>query len=201
MAKDAIPYLIPFLLISGGFFYFQATGIGLLFLGLAFFVAFFFRDPERVIPPEPGAIVSPADGKVVKISCEEDGTTRLSIFLSVFNVHINRAPISGLVKAVHYRRGKFKVAFDEAASFENEQNLITLANGPIEISVSQIAGILARRIVCWCKPGDQLERGQRIGLIKFGSRVDVFFPPGVVLEVQVGDRVWGASSILGRMNS
>ncbi len=201
MAKDAIPYLIPLLVTSSGLFYFQAIGMGLFILGLAFFVAYFFRDPERIIPVEPGVVVSPADGKVVKISTHADGTTRLSIFLSVFNVHINRAPISGLVKTVQYRRGKFKVAFDEAASIENEQNLIIVANGSIEVSFSQIAGILARRIVCWCRPGDQLERGQRIGLIKFGSRVDVFLPPGVILEVKVGDKVRGASSILGRMNS
>jgi phosphatidylserine decarboxylase len=201
MAKDAIPYLIPLLVTSSGLFYFQAIGMGLFFLGLAIFVAYFFRDPERIIPVEPGVVVSPADGKVVKISTHADGTTRLSIFLSVFNVHINRAPISGLVKTVQYRRGKFKVAFDEAASIENEQNLIIVANGSIEVSFSQIAGILARRIVCWCRPGDQLERGQRIGLIKFGSRVDVFLPPVVILEVKVGDKVRGASSILGRMNS
>jgi phosphatidylserine decarboxylase len=201
MAKDAIPYLIPLLLISGGLFYIQVAGIALLFLGLAIFVAFFFRDPNRIVPLEAGVIVSPADGKVVGISSQADGTTRLSIFLSVFNVHINRAPIAGQVKAVQYKRGKFKVAFDDSASLENEQNLITLADGSMEISFSQIAGILARRIVCWCKPGEQLERGQRIGLIKFGSRVDVFLPPNVSLAVKLGDKVRGASSILGRENS
>jgi len=201
MAKDAVPYLIPLFLISGGLFYFHAFILSSCVLGLAIFVAFFFRDPERNIPAELGIIVSPADGRVVRISPEKDGKIRMSIFLSIFNVHINRAPIGGVVKSVDYRHGKFKVAFDAAASLENEQNLITISDGKTEIVFSQIAGILARRIVCWCKPGDQLERGQRIGLIKFGSRVDLLFPPGVVFSVQIGDRVRGGSSVLGRMNS
>lgn len=198
MAKDAIPYLIPLGLISAAFLMFHFLATGTVFLVLTLFIAYFFRDPHRCIPSEPGLIVSPADGKVVRILNRDDGTIQLSIFLSVFNVHINRAPIAGTVRHVKYFPGKFKVAFDATASLENEQNQISISDGKMEITISQIAGILARRIVCWCKPGDQLDRGVRVGLIKFGSRVDVFFPAGVCLQVQVGDRVRGGSSILGR---
>jgi phosphatidylserine decarboxylase len=200
MAKDAIPYLIPLGLITSALLLFHLMVVGAVFLLLTLFVAYFFRDPHRVIPSDPGIIVSPADGKVVRILNREDGTVQLSIFLSVFNVHINRAPIAGTVSRVNYRPGKFKVAFDAAASLENEQNQISISDGKLEITFSQIAGILARRIVCWCNPGDCLERGVRIGLIKFGSRVDVFFPARVGLQVQVGDRVRGGSSILGRFD-
>jgi phosphatidylserine decarboxylase len=199
MAKEAYPFLIPLLILSGLLFYAGMKWPASAFLALALFVAYFFRDPERVIPIDKDAIVSPADGKIVGIAAEPDGTTRVSIFLSVFNVHINRAPIAGEVESVQYLPGKFKVAFDPAASAENEQNVLVIRSGSDRIKFSQIAGILARRIVCWKKPGDLVAKGERVGLIKFGSRVDIFLPEHVALSVKLGDKVQGGASVIGRI--
>jgi phosphatidylserine decarboxylase len=143
--------------------------------------------------------VSPADGKIVDILAEADGTTRISIFLSIFDVHVNRAPIGGRVESVSYLPGRFKAAFDSSASIENEQNVLVIDGGSYRIKFSQIAGILARRIVCWKKPGDSVRKGERIGLIKFGSRVDTFLPQDVRVAVKLGDKVRGGSSIIGRL--
>jgi phosphatidylserine decarboxylase len=200
MAKEAYPFLIPPAVVAGLGFAFGITVIGWLFLLLAVFVAFFFRDPERSIPIEPAAIVSPADGKVVNISSESDGSTRVSIFLSVFNVHINRSPIGGKVESIHYLPGKFKVAFNEQASLENEQSIWLIDDGLRKVKFSQIAGILARRIVSWKRPGETVEKGERVGLIRFGSRVDIFLPKDVTIGVSLGDTVQGGSSIVGRFN-
>jgi phosphatidylserine decarboxylase len=199
MAKDAYPFLIPSLAVALLFLGLGFTWAGSMFLGLSLFIACFFRDPDRTIPAEAGAIVSPADGKVVAVETQPDRTTRVSIFLSVFNVHINRAPIAGHVESVRYVPGRFKVAFDAAASVENEQNILVIDSGSYKIKFSQIAGILARRIVCWKKPGDAVEKGERIGLIRFGSRVDIFLPEGVLLATKQGDKVEGGSSIIGRL--
>lgn len=198
MARDAYSYLIPLSLLAILLFAFGLKWPGVFFAGAGLFIVFFFRDPERSIPADSGAIVSPADGKVVGVSPEADGTTRVSIFLSVLDVHINRAPISGVVESVRYLPGKFKVAFDASASVENEQNVLVIAQGSYRIKFSQIAGILARRIVCWKSAGDAVAKGERIGLIKFGSRVDIFLPEKVALAVRLGDRVQGGSSIIGR---
>jgi len=198
MAKEAFPLIMPLALGALFFFLFGAELGGYFFTGLSLFVAFFFRDPERTVSSDDTAIVSPADGKVVRISAENDGMTRVSIFLSLFNVHINRSPIAGSVEMVTYRPGKFKVALDARASVENEQNVLVIGNGIHHIKFSQIAGILARRIVCWKKVGDQVEKGERIGLIKFGSRVDIFFPQDVALAVNLGDKVKGGSTVIGR---
>ena len=169
---------------------------------LAIFFVQFFRDPERAIPATPGAIVSPGDGHVTDvatISIDGRPRTRISIFLSVFDVHVNRAPISGVITKVEYRRGKFKNAMAKACADENEQNIVTVAGEGQEVIFKQIAGLLARRIVFTKSEGDVVERGERVGLIKFGSRVDVIFDPAAVVQVKRGDRVYGGSSVLAAL--
>ena len=198
MAKDAIPYLIPLLILTALFWMYGSKAPAIGFLILSLFIAFFFRDPERKIPEDPSVVVSPADGKVVEILQLSDGTTRISIFLSIFNVHINRAPIDGIIESIQYTPGKFKPAFDPNASAENEQNVLVIDHGSYKIKVSQIAGILARRIVCWKKTGEAVQKGERFGLIKFGSRVDLTLPVNVIPSVKKGDRVKGGSTVIGR---
>jgi phosphatidylserine decarboxylase len=169
------------------------------FLILALFCLYFFRDPDREIPPGPVA-VSPADGKVVVVK-PENGGQRISIFLNVFDVHVNRTPIPGRITDVHYQQGQFLVASKEAASHSNEQNVITV-EGPLgRIEFKQIAGLIARRIVCYKKLGDVLVAGERVGLIKFGSRVDVQLGPEWEVTVQVGQRVAAGSSVIARKKS
>jgi phosphatidylserine decarboxylase len=166
---------------------------------LALFFLWFFRDPERKIPTGPGEIVSPADGVVTQAEwIETSGGSRLriSVFLSVFDVHVNRAPVSGTVKVVEYREGRFLNAMNSLSAVVNEQTLVVLDTGTCEISYKQIAGLLARRIVCTVKVGDRIQRGQRVGMIKFGSRVDVLLPADAVPKVDSGSRVRGGSSIL-----
>jgi phosphatidylserine decarboxylase len=168
-------------------------------LALAMFFLWFFRDPERIIPDSAGAIVSPGDGKITDASIVTvDGVkqARISIFLSVFDVHVNRSPVSGVVREVRYQRGKFLNAMNQASAEHNEQNVVRVEGAREVVIFKQIAGLLARRIVFYPKVGDRLERGQRVGLIKFGSRVDVLFDADAVLQVKVGDRVRGGSSIL-----
>lgn len=168
-----------------------------LLLG-AFFL-WFFRDPDRQITAEQGAIVSPADGKVTDISVTringEPGTC-ISIFLNVFNVHVNRSPITGVISQVNYQRGKFGNAMGAISAEENEQNIVTVRGDVGTVVFKQIAGLLARRIVFTKKIGDAVLRGERVGLIKFGSRVDVIFPAASEIKVRVGDHVAGGSSLL-----
>jgi phosphatidylserine decarboxylase len=166
---------------------------------LALFFLWFFRDPERAIPDALGALVSPGDGKVTDVSfvtTSGEKQARISIFLSVFDVHVNRSPIAGVVREVRYQRGKVLNAMNQASADENEQNIVRVEGGGQVVVFKQIAGLLARRIVFYPKMGDRLERGQRVGLIKFGSRVDVLFDASAVLQVKVGDRVRGGASIL-----
>jgi phosphatidylserine decarboxylase len=166
------------------------------FLLAAFFVQF-FRDPERVIPDEPGAVVSPGDGKVTDVVVGNDKRLRISIFLNVFNVHVNRSPISGVLREVKYVRGKFVNAMSDLSADQNEQNIATVEGDDGQrVMFKQIAGLLARRIVFYPKTGDRLERGQRVGLIKFGSRVDVVLDASARANVKPGDHVKGGSSIL-----
>jgi len=202
-AKEGYMFIIPLVIFTLGFIalsWFWAAG---LFGGLFIFVTWFFRDPERTIPEEPNIIVSPGDGKIVEIVPENDsllkqgGYTRISVFLNVFNVHVNRVPIAGKIQAYRYNKGKFLNAASHKASLDNEQSAILLNNGHVTILVKQIAGLIARRIVCWAKEGDEFERGQRYGLIRFGSRMDVFVPEGTHIKVKVGDIVNGGSSIIG----
>lgn len=169
---------------------------------LAAFFLWFFRDPERAIPDGDGLIVSPGDGKVQAAELVEtaDGPRlRVTIFLSVFNVHVNRVPIAGTVTLVEHRAGKFLNAMKQESAVENEQTLIVLDGGGYTVSFKQIAGLLARRIVCNLKAGDVVRRGQRMGLIKFGSRVDVLMPVDAKLHVKVGDTVSGGSSVLAKL--
>lgn len=198
MAKDGFPFLIPLLILAVVFWTFGSKPAAAFFLIQSLFVVFFFRDPEREIPQDPTAIVSPADGKVVDIARQVDGTTRVSIFLSILNVHVNRAPVDGIVESTQYIPGKFKVAFDPGASVENERNVLVIDHGSYKIKLSQIAGILARRIVCWKRAGDHVSKGERIGLIKFGSRVDLFLPENITPLIKIGDKVEGGSTIVGR---
>lgn len=170
-------------------------------LPLAFgaFFLWFFRDPERTIPDTPGAIVSPADGKVTDIvSVELEGRphTRISIFLNVFDVHVNRAPAAGTIAAAEYRKGQFKNAMGAECAECNEQNVVTLDTDSGRLVFKQIAGLLARRIVFTKKIGDHVARGERIGMMKFGSRMDVIFAPDAAVRVKVGDRVSGGTSLL-----
>lgn len=203
IAKDGYMFITPLLVFTWGvsaLSWFWAAGF---FGGLLLFVTWFFRDPERVIPEDPNAIVSPGDGRIVEIVpekdplLEKDGYTRISVFLNVFNVHVNRVPIAGKIQAYRYNKGKFLNASSHKASMDNEQSAILLNNGHVTILVKQIAGLIARRIVCWAKEGDEFQRGQRYGLIRFGSRMDVFVPEGTEIKVAIGDIVSGGSSIIG----
>jgi phosphatidylserine decarboxylase len=166
---------------------------------LAAFFLWFFRDPERVVPQDAGAIVSPGDGKVTDISSvlvHGSERKRVSIFLNVFNVHVNRSPISGVIRDVRYQKGKFVNAMAANSAEENEQNIVTVEGEGQTVVFKQIAGLIARRIVFSKKVGDRVVRGERVGLIKFGSRVDVLMHPTVEIAVKVGDHVKGAASVL-----
>jgi phosphatidylserine decarboxylase len=196
IVKDAWMFLVPLLICGALAAALGLPTVGILLLCLAAFVAFFFRNPRREIPSDPRIIVSPADGKVVKIE-RVGNVTRLSIFLSILDVHVNRSPIAGRIEAVDYKRGKFKAAFNHAASVENERNTIMVSQGNVKLVFTQIAGIIARRIVCWKKVGDTVGKGELIGLIRFGSRVDVLFPAGTTATVTVGTRVHGGSTPIG----
>ncbi len=198
IAKDAYRFLIPLVAAMAATFWLQWFVAGVFLLLLAGFVAFFFRNPKREIPPDPNAIVSPADGKVVKIE-RIGNATKMSIFLSIFNVHVNRSPIAGRIEAMEYKKGKFKFAFDETASVENERNMIMVSNGSLTIVFTQIAGLVARRIVCWKRVGERVEKGELIGLIRFGSRVDILFPSTTEVIVEKGAVVRGGASIIGRI--
>lgn len=166
---------------------------------LALFCLYFFRDPERSIPEGP-VCVSPADGRVVQIKAEPEGRTRISIFLNIFDVHVNRVPVAGRIRSVRYSRGRFRLAHLEAASAQNERNTLVIEehDGRRRVEISQIAGLIARRIVCRIKTGDTVRKGERFGLIKFGSRVDVLLGQEWEIAVRRGERVAGGSSVLAR---
>ena len=171
---------------------------------LAFFFLWFFRDPERVVPNWAGAIVSPGDGKVTDVSSISLGgrkQIRISIFLNVFNVHVNRSPIAGEISEVQYQKGKFMNAMNEASADQNEHNTVTVQGEGTIVVFKQIAGLLARRIVFNKKVGDSVQRGERVGLIKFGSRVDVFVDADANVQIKVGDKVSGGSSVLAVLKS
>lgn len=177
--------------------------VGLLFLLIGIFMAFFFRDPHRVPPSEAGVVVAPADGRVTRINPlagDPDSPTLISIFLSPFDVHINRSPIRGKIVDMVYSPGRFLMATNSNASLVNEQNALTIQGEEITVVCRQIAGILARRIVCWKKKGDQLGLGERFGMIKFSSRTDVVLPANVTVTVAKGDRVRGGITVIGRIS-
>lgn len=177
--------------------------VAIAFGAIAAFMAFFFRDPNRVSPTDPNVVVAPADGRVTRVKKIEDDAERsatlVSIFLSPLDVHINRAPIAGQITNVSYTKGKFLVAMDERASLVNEQNALTIEGEKITVVCKQIAGILARRIICWKSAGERVALGERFGLIKFSSRTDVLMPERVEVLVTEGARVQGGTTIIGRI--
>lgn len=204
LVRDAFLFLTPLLGIAGALFLLRLPGWGLLPLLLAVGVGFFFRDPERVIPQGAGLVVAPADGRVMVIrqgvAADGEGPgpfSLVSIFLSVLDVHVNRAPYGGRVEDLQYRRGRFVVAWREEASWVNEQAVIGLATPDGPLTVKQIAGVLARRVVTWIRPGQEVKTGDRIGLIRFGSRVDLLVPSRVALTAKLGDKVRGGETVVG----
>ncbi|HZP22174.1 MAG TPA: phosphatidylserine decarboxylase [Terriglobales bacterium] len=199
MVRDGIYYGLGFIAVAALVAWLTAPAWAAIPLLLAAFFLWFFRDPERRIPAVQGAVVSPADGKVTSISAfDQDGRTwtRISIFLNVFDVHVNRSPVSGVIEDIRYQKGSFGNAMDPACADRNEQNVVTIRSDVGLVVMKQIAGLLARRIVFTKKVGDTLERGERVGMIKFGSRTDVIFPGGAEMKVRVGDRVKGGSTVL-----
>ena len=207
MVRDGYIYGLSLLAVAAVLIWFTGSWLwAIVPILLAAFFLWFFRDPRRTIPAGPGLIVSPGDGHVtetVAINTPEGPRQRISIFLSVFDVHVNRAPIAGVLKSTRYQRGKYLNAMNPASAEQNEQNVVTMrgqgADEGIEVTFKQIAGLLARRIVFNCAEGQTLERGQRVGLIKFGSRVDVLVPAAAELRVKVGQRVKGGESVLAAM--
>lgn len=197
IVADGIYYALGLLLVGIAASYFLNPWVGLPCYILAAFCLYFFRDPERKTPAGE-VMVSPADGKVVSIREIAPGQTRVSIFLNVFNVHVNRTPIPGTIQEVTYRKGKFLVASHEAASHENEQNTLVIDGAGTRVVCRQIAGLIARRIICYKKPGDRVAAGERIGYIKFGSRMDVIYGPEWRTAVAQGDKVAAGLSILAR---
>jgi phosphatidylserine decarboxylase len=214
MVKEGYYFGVPPLLLAVACYLAHWTAAAVVLLLLALFCLAFFRDPERVIPVDAGAIVSPADGRVVVVTAEAHAGrpgTRISIFLAIWNVHVNRSPAAGTITNFEYQPGRFLAAMRAEASAQNEQNIFTLAAADPaneaggsaqkaatqEIVFKQIAGYVARRVVAWKKPGDTVARGERIGLVRFGSRADVWLPLGSRVLVKPGEHVAGGSSILG----
>jgi phosphatidylserine decarboxylase len=204
IVRESIPYIVvPTLLgllsLAFGLWY---IAVFLLFIG--FFMAFFFRDPKRIPPTDLDVVLAPADGKVTRVSLlipeEKDSPTLVSIFLSPMDVHINRSPIQGTITDVNYSSGKFLMATNEKASLVNEQNALTIEGERVTVVCKQIAGILARRIVCWKRKGDNLELGERFGMIKFSSRTDLILPANVRVTVSEGARVRGGMTVIGKIS-
>ena len=179
--------------------------VGAPLLLVALFMAYFFRDPHRAAPADETIVVAPADGRVTRVApldaADPQSPTVVSIFLSVFDVHVNRAPIAGEVTDVTYTKGRFMIATRNEASLVNEQNSLTIRGPRVTVVCKQIAGVLARRIVCWSKPGDKLALGERFGLIKFSSRTDLIMPAEIEVTTQVGERVRGGISVIGRLRA
>jgi len=202
VASEGWPFIIPLAIVTALLIAFGWKNTAIISLVLTLFVLFFFRDPERTVPVGKDFVVSPADGRVIVIkdifepTYLKQNVKQISIFLSVFNVHVNRSPIGGMVETVKYNPGKFHVASVDKASLDNEQTAMVIADGGNKILVKQIAGLIARRIVCYAKPGDRVNTGERYGLIRFGSRVDIFLPKDAELKVKIGDNIKGAKDII-----
>jgi phosphatidylserine decarboxylase len=203
MVRDGYIYGLVFLALAAALWLLTgAWWLALVPVVLAAFFLWFFRDPARTIPSGPGLVVSPGDGVVTEtaaINTPDGPRQRISIFLSVFNVHVNRAPIAGVLTSVRYQKGQYLNAMNPASADRNEQNIATVRGEGYEVTFKQIAGLLARRIVFNLKEGDRVERGQRVGLIKFGSRVDVLLPAEAEIRVKVGQKVNGGASVLAFM--
>ena len=204
IAREGVPYILPLLAIGGALLYFNPW-YAVVPCAAAGCFAWFFRNPQRIPQGSEADVIAPADGKVMRIDeVLEHGyfgrrVQRISIFLSIFDVHINYAPVSGTVDYMHYRRGSFKNAMRDIASVVNENNTIGIKCRDATMAIRQIAGMIARRIVCRCSVGDYVRAGDRIGMIKFGSRVDVFLPLGSRILVSRGQRVRGGESVIARM--
>jgi phosphatidylserine decarboxylase len=198
MVKEGFPFVIIPLLIAIALAFFGWWTFAVLFAGLALFMAYFFRDPQRLVPNDANIIVSAADGRVTRVEDRENGKF-VSVFLSPFDVHINRAPIAGTVTRVELFQGKKAPATSNEASQTNERNAITIEGEKMTVVCTQIVGILARRIVCRSKVGDHLELGEKYGLIKFGSRTDLLMPKNVEIAVKVGDRVVGGETVIAKL--
>jgi phosphatidylserine decarboxylase len=204
MVKDGYFYGVGLLVAAALLFWLTSWPLALVPVLLAAFFLWFFRDPQRVIPAGPGLVVSPGDGLVtetIRLETPQGPRQRVSIFLSVFDVHVNRSPIGGTISEVRYQKGKYLNAMNPASADQNEQNIVTVSGEGCEVVFKQIAGLLARRIVFVPKVGDAIARGERVGLIKFGSRVDVVLPADAELRVKVGERVKGGPSILAALPS
>lgn len=205
VASEGWLFIGPLAVATALLFAFGLRTPGYAALVLTLFVLFFFRDPERPTPAGQGVVVSPADGRVIVVKdvFEPDylkqDVKQISIFLSVFNVHVNRVPAGGTVELVKYHPGKFLAAWNDKASTDNEQTAMVISSGGNKVLVKQIAGLIARRIVCYAKDGDAVRTGERYGLIRFGSRVDLFLPKNAAVRVKVGDRVKGARDIIGEL--
>jgi phosphatidylserine decarboxylase len=199
MVKEGIPFVAACLVVAAIFGLLGFWIAAAIFVVLAIFMAYFFRDPRRSIPNDENVIVSAADGRVTRIDDTDDGKV-VSVFLSPLDVHINRSPIAGKITEVLYVRGRKMPATSDTASFENERNSLVIEGDRMTVTVTQIAGIVARRIVCWSRVGDTLERGQKFGLIKFSSRTDLKLPSEVEILVKVGDRVVGGETVIGRLS-
>lgn len=205
VAAEGWPFILPLAAVTVLLFMFGWKNTGYVSLALTLFVLFFFRDPERTVPQGKDLVVSPADGRVIVVKdiYEPDylkqDVKQISIFLSVFNVHVNRVPYGGAIETVRYNPGKFHVASVDKASLDNEQTAMVISDGGNRVLVKQIAGLIARRIVCYAKPGDTVQTGERYGLIRFGSRVDIFLPKNAEIMVKVGDRIKGARDVIGAL--
>lgn len=202
VSLEGLPYIIIAAFATLVFAVMGYWPLAVLGLGATAFIGHFFRDPERVGPEDAEAVVSPADGRVIKVAREVDPVTGdirqvVAIFMNVFNVHVNRMPVSGKVEIIRYIPGKFVNASFDKASEDNERNIVVVTGkGNQRFTIVQIAGLIARRIVCWVEPGDKLKRGERFGLIKFGSRVDLYMPDGYVPTVGVGQMVIAGETAL-----
>lgn len=199
VAREGWGYIFGLLVLGGVFLLFSGKLWAGIFFLLAFYVAFFFRDPIRVPPDDPAAVVSPADGRVIAVEKTEDGCQMVGIFLSIMNVHINRSPAAGRIRNVEHQPGAFLAAFNKKAAEANERNTIDIqTNSGENFRVVQIAGLIARRIVCWKALNDPVDRAERLGLIQFGSRTDLHVPPGYEITVQKGESVRGGETIVAR---
>src|SRR5271154_2007696 len=204
MIKEAYKFAIPPLVLGAACLAAGWKWPAAIFIFLGLFVFYFFRDPNRAIPSAPGAVVSPADGHVVEIVDEMFDSTmghRVTIFLAIWDVHVQRAPVAGRIEDVVYRPGKFYAAFRSAASVENEQNVIYIHTPQGRLVFKQIAGAIARRVICWKRKGEMVALGERVGLIRFGSRVDIWLPMAAEVVVKRGQKVEGGASILAKWNS
>jgi phosphatidylserine decarboxylase len=201
MVRDGYKFVLPPLALSVAAWFAGWAAVAVLLFLVAASVVYFFRDPERVPPADPAVVVSPADGRVMEVvsePCDSRSGQRISIFLAVWNVHVNRSPMAGRLVQIEYRPGKFYAAMRSRASLENEQNVIHVETERGVIVFKQIAGWIARRVVCWKSPGDVVLLGERIGMIRFGSRMDVWLPDGVEILARPGQHVVGGVSVLAR---